>query len=83
MALIATTVDNPYDPRTQYKQWFMFDFPRYNTLARISKLVPNCSELSESFQEEAWDDAVRTYASFMPTLYKVLEADDYGLDDED
>ena len=79
MTLMATTVDNPHDPFTDFKQWFLFDFQRYNTLGRIAKLVPNCQGLSDSFQADAWDEAVEEFASYMPTLYKVVEGDEYPL----
>lgn len=54
-----TTVDNPYDPFTQYDEWNAFDLRKgYNTnsyLARIARTSPN---LPPADYEQAIEDAV-------------------------
>ena len=49
-----TTFDNPYDPFTDFDNWFLYDVERgYNScglLARISKTSPELSD--EENQEE-------------------------------
>jgi hypothetical protein len=56
---MLTTVDNPYDPFTQWDLWFSWDeHAGYHTsglLARIAKVSP---DLSEADQHLAVQDAI-------------------------
>lgn len=59
-----TTIDNPYNPFTQYEEWFAYDVAHgYNTcgyLARITKSSDELSEADESIAiEEAIDEIIR------------------------
>ena len=69
-----TTFDNPYDPFTQFDNWFLFDSERgYNTcglLARIAKTSPELSdEENASEVERAIDEIIRN--DFMNIYKKV------------
>ena len=60
---MVTTDDNPYDPFTQFDQWYAFDILQgYNTcayLARIAKTSPDLSPLDQAIAvEEAVDEIV-------------------------
>ena len=60
---MVTTTDNPYDPFTQFDQWFAFDtIQGYNTcsyLARIAKTSPELSPMDQAIAiEEAVDEIV-------------------------
>lgn len=49
-----TTVDNPYDPFTQYDEWFAFDSRLgYHTPSFLARIVQTSTELSDADQELA------------------------------
>ena len=49
MEHMLTTVDNPYDPFTEYDEWFTFDRALgYNTPGLLARVVKSSHELSES-----------------------------------
>ena len=40
-----TTVDNPFDPFSQWDRWFNFDEQKnYHTCARVANLAPTSNE---------------------------------------
>lgn len=48
---MVTTVDNPWNPFTHFKEWYQFDtVSGYNTSAYLARLVVTSSELSEADQ---------------------------------
>lgn len=60
---MLTTTDNPYDPFTQYDQWYGFDSRQgYHTpeyLARVAIVSDEVSDVDESLAiEEAIDEIV-------------------------
>ncbi len=62
-SVMVTTADNPYDPFTQFDQWYAFDtIQGYNTcsyLARIAKTSPELSPMDQAIAiEEAVDEIV-------------------------
>lgn len=62
-AIMLTTVDNPYNPFTQFDDWYAFDTMKgYDTcayLARITKLSDELSDEDESVEiENAIDEIV-------------------------
>lgn len=61
---MLTTVDNPFDPFTQYDAWNVWDQSHgYNTMAFIARVIRTSDELSEADQQQAIDDAIDTIAS--------------------
>lgn len=64
MASMLTTVDNPYDPFTQYDEWYVWDTSNgYHTNAFLARILFNSKELSDLDQaiiiEETIDEIVR------------------------
>lgn len=73
-----TTVDNPYNPFTQFNEWFLFDVEKgYNSCAyldRIARTSINLSDEENSKEiERAIDDIIRL--DFMNIYKKVYESD--------
>ena len=59
MATMLSTIDNPYNPFTQYDQWFEFDaHAKYHTPSFLARVAVSSNELSEQDQEQAILDAI-------------------------
>lgn len=64
-----TTIDNPYDPKENFEEWFNYDTIKgYNTcgyLSRIAKVSDGLSdEQNDSIIEEAIDEIVEMNGGF-------------------
>ena len=47
-----TTTDNPYDPQSQFSQWFLYDTTNgYNTCAYLSRIAKTSEQLSDEENE--------------------------------
>lgn len=62
--VMLTTVDNPFDPFTQWEEWYAFDEAKgYHTcgyLARIAKSSDELSQLDEALAiQSAIDEIVK------------------------
>ena len=43
-----TTIDNPFDPFTQFDDWFLFDTEKgYNSCSRLDRITRLSDEMSE------------------------------------
>lgn len=43
-----TTIDNPFDPFTQFDDWFLFDTEKgYNSCSRLDRVTNLSDEMSE------------------------------------
>lgn len=61
-----TTVDNPFDPFTQFDRWFNFDEQKgYRTCERVARLAHcNSENLSEWENREMVNQAIVTLCDF-------------------
>jgi len=67
---MITTVDNPYDPHTQFDEWNEWDKSAgYNTLSYLGRVVRTSHELSEADQDQAYDDAADEIIRLNGELY--------------
>ena len=56
---MLTTVDNPFNPFTQWDEWYAYDTASgYNTSAYLARVVRSSDELSEADQNAAIDEAI-------------------------
>lgn len=56
---MVTTVDNPWDPFTQFREWYQYDVSSgYNTSALLARLVVTSNELSVAYRRAIINDAV-------------------------
>ncbi|QAU06325.1 hypothetical protein SEA_RICKMORE_92 [Gordonia phage Rickmore] len=56
---MLSTADNPFNPFTQWEQWFAFDAREgYHTPAYLARVVRTSSELSEADQIVALNDGI-------------------------
>lgn len=56
---MLSTSDNPFNPFTEWKQWYAFDSRMgYHTPSYLARVVRSSSELSESDQNIAISDGI-------------------------
>lgn len=57
---MLTTLDNPFDPFTQWDEWLAFDVREHNgnTSSLLARVVVYSDELSEADQDLAIEDAI-------------------------
>lgn len=56
---MLTTVDNPYSPFTEFKEWYTFDNAHgYGTLSLLARIVKTSNDMSEADQASAIEHAI-------------------------
>ena len=78
---MLTTVDNPYNPFTDFNTWLAFDIHMgYNTAAFLGRIVMDPEDLPEPYQalaiQNAIDEIVRENVSGM---WRKVSRDSYPL----
>lgn len=59
MQTMLTTVDNPYDPFTQFDEWYAYDEGKgYHTTSYLARIVKSSDELSQEDEDLATDNAI-------------------------
>ena len=80
-ACMLTTLDNPYDPFTQFDDWYRYDEDNgYNTCEYLARICETSDELSESDQNLAIEQAIDEIVEFNVTgnykkVVKEIEAE--------
>ena len=58
-ACMLTTFDNPYNPFTQFDNWFYFDAEKgYNTPAYLGRIAKTSDEFTEEEYNQAIENAI-------------------------
>lgn len=72
---MLTTKDNPYDPFTDFTQWFLFDVEKgYNSCAYLGRIALTSDSLSEEENLEEIERAIDEIISYdFMNLYVKLE----------
>ena len=67
-----TTVDNPFDPFTQFDQWFQFDVQKgYNSCAYLARISRTSEELTEKENNQQIEKAINDIIVLDPfNIYK-------------
>lgn len=56
---MLTTIDNPYNPETQWDDWYQFDSSHgYDTPGLLARMTITSDELSELDQDLAREEAI-------------------------
>lgn len=56
---MLTTVDNPYDPFTQYEEWNNYDVRSgYNTASFLARVAASSDELSDADRDFVMEQAI-------------------------
>lgn len=57
--VMLTTVDNPYDPFTQFDEWYAFDVSAgYHTASFLGRIIQTSDQLSQADEDFAIESAV-------------------------
>ena len=75
MAYMITTVNNPYNPSTQFEEWYRYDMARgYGTCGLLSRIVGNFDEVSDNSVEDRTEAAIDSLIrNFGPDFYAKIE----------
>lgn len=64
MAML-TTIDNPYNPFTQYDDWYAWDTQQgYNTCALVARVAVASDGLTEAEEESLIEDAMNDIVKY-------------------
>lgn len=76
---MLTTKDNPFNPFTQFEQWYSFDVSNgYNTCAYLARITKSSDALSEDDQTQALEAAIAEIIKFNLTgNYKRVTEEDF------
>lgn len=80
MPSMITTVDNPYDPRTDFRAWYMWDTGHgYNTSAYLDRVAAVAEEFPEAVRDRNIEDAIdEIIAIHNGGMYKKLMIEEEG-----
>ena len=72
MATRLSTKDNPYNPFTQFDDWYAFDESHgYCTSGLLARIAKTSNELSDSMQESDTNEAIDTILELFPDGFYV------------
>lgn len=74
MRCALTTIDNPFDPITNFDDWYEYDESKgYCTSGYLARIVTTSNELSDSDQDQAIADAIDEIIAMNPDgFYKKI-----------
>ena len=78
MARMLSTVDNPYDPRTAWDEWFNYDTTHgYNTCGLVARLCSSSDSLTEELESEEIENSIDRILHLDGTnFYQTFEIND-------
>ena len=76
---MLTTVDNPFNPFTQFNEWFRYDMGmHYNTAGYLARIAKITNEMTDEEQEEEINRAMDEICEVNPLgIHKKVTANDY------
>jgi hypothetical protein len=75
LAVMITTIDNPYDPRTNFPAWYTWDVSEgYHTCAYLARVLVETDDFPQEYNdrlvEQAIDEIIELHAG---GVYKKVE----------
>lgn len=82
---MLTTTDNPFNPFTQFDDWYAFDEAMgYHSCAYLARIAKTSDELSQQDEENAIESAIDEIVSLnVLGIYKKVLKDNSDLSKED
>ena len=72
--LMLTTVDNPFNPFTEFDSWFAFDTEfGYNSCGLLDRFVNTSHELSDEVVDDDTNDGLRRILRLFPLTYRLVD----------
>lgn len=77
---MVTTIDNPYNPFTQYEEWLALDEALgYYTNGLLARYTYSSDDLSDDDQQSAINDGIDSLLEINPFgMYRKVTADSFG-----
>ena len=77
MAVALTTIDNPYDPITDFDNWYLYDEQQgYHTSSYLARLIKDSDDVDPAFMEFQKEQAIDEILTMDQSgFYKKVEKD--------
>ena len=77
MAVALTTIDNPYDPITDFDNWYLYDEQKgYHTSSYLARLITASDDVDPAFMEFQKEQAIDEILTMDQSgFYKKVEKD--------
>lgn len=77
MAVALTTIDNPYDPITDFDNWYLYDEQKgYHTSSYLARLIKDSDDVDPAFMEFQKEQAIDEILTMDKSgFYKKVEKD--------
>ncbi len=77
MAVALTTIDNPYDPITDFDNWYLYDEQKgYHTSSYLARLIKDSDDVDPVFMEFQKEQAIDEILTMDQSgFYKKVEKD--------
>lgn len=77
MAVALTTIDNPYDPITDFDNWYLYDEQKgYHTSGYLARLIKDSDDVDPAFMEFQKEQAIDEILTMDQSgFYKKVEKD--------
>lgn len=77
MAVALTTIDNPYDPITDFDNWYLYDEQKgYHTSGYLARLIKDSDDVDPAFMDFQKEQAIdEILAMDQSGFYKKVKKD--------
>ncbi len=79
MSSMLTTIDNPFNPFTQFDDWYLYDESKgYHTCSYLARIAKVSNELSDVENENETERAINEIVAYnFLGIYKKVQEDDF------
>jgi hypothetical protein len=76
LSVALTTVDNPFNPITQFDDWFAFDEEKgYHSCSYLARIANTSKDLTDEENETIINEAIDEIVAFNLGFYKKVDSD--------